>query len=149
MSTGIEVPVLVVERARMHLAKTGTPLLLRDRRRRNDWPLVALPSNLGYLLLLHPETPPAQMYFAMAERNPERDVLADIAKLAATALEDVPRRFVCGGQVVGLWEIVPTEAAQTVCVRGPVALTLLSWFLRARKVGFYVTLSEVPAVGDD
>ena len=141
----IEVPSEVVEKVRRHLAKTGAPLLLRNRRRRNDWPLVALPSDLGYLLLLHPETPPAQVYFAMAEESSERDVVADLAKCAVEVLADMPRRFTCEGQVVATWEV----AANSVCVRGPIALSLLSWALCEQKVGLYAVLSEIPAGNDD
>jgi hypothetical protein len=135
----IEVPVNVVAKARRHLAKTGRPLLLRDRRRRNDWSLVALPANRGYLLLLGPETPPAQWYFAMAEEYPHRDPMADLAKGAVTVLAEVPQRFVSDGKVIGVWEVVEGS----VCVRGPIALSCVSWTLRERRVGFYLTLSEI------
>ena len=135
----IEVPANVVAKARRHFTKTGRLLLLRDRRRRNDWSLVTVPSNLGYLLLLGPETPPAQWYFAMAEKYPHRDPVADIAKGAVTTLAQLPQRFMSDGQVVGVWEVVEGS----VCVRGPIALACVSWALRERRVGFYLKLSEL------
>jgi len=55
---------------------------------------VAVPGDLGYLLLLGPETPPAQWYFAMAEEFLNRDPMADLAKGAVTVLAEVPQRFV-------------------------------------------------------
>lgn len=128
----------MVERAREHIAATGRPLLLRDRRRRNDLKLVALPANRGYLLAVGPETPVAQFYVAMSRRFPQRDLGADLCRVVVAGLDGLPHRFTCNGRTVGLLEV--TE--ESICVRGPVALSCLSWALRERLTGFYLTLSE-------
>ena len=141
MSASIEVPASVVARARRHFTKTGCPLLLRDRRRRNDWELVAIPANRGYLLVMGPATLPAQWYVAMSEQYPQRDLLADLCRVVVAGIEGLPQRFTCEGKVVGMWEIVSDDAANSACVRGPVALTCLSWLLREQRVGFYLRLS--------
>jgi hypothetical protein len=65
-------------------------------------------------------------------------ILSRLAEGAVTALAEVPRRFACGGCVVGVWEIVEGS----VCVRGPVALSCLSWALRQWDVGFFVELGD-------
>ena len=139
MSDPVEVPRDVVERARRHLKRTGQPLLLRDRRRRNDIELVAVPVDRGYLLAAGPETPVAQIYVAMSHQHPERDLGADLCSVPVAGLEGFPQRFTCAGSTVGLWEVIDG----VVCVRGPMALALLSWLLRVRKVGLYLTLREV------
>ena len=138
MSASIEVPRDFVDRARAHLARTGRPLLLRDRRRVNDWQLVALPETQGYLITVGPTTPVAQTYVAMKHRYPHRDLTADLCSVTAAGLEGLPRRFTCDGLTVGLWDVSESH----VCVRGPVALSCLSWMLRQQKVGFYLTLWE-------
>jgi hypothetical protein len=134
----VEVPASYVDQARRHLAKTGLPLLVRDRRRRSDLELVAMLVNRGYVLAVGPETPVAQFYVAMSHRYPARDLGADLCSVAVAGLEELPRQFMCEGSTVGLWEVIQ----DTVCVRGPVALSCLSWTLRDRRVGFYLTLSE-------
>ena len=139
MSATVEVPRAFVERARKHIAKTGLPLLLRDLRRRHDWELVAIPGHRGYVLVVGPTTHVAQFYVAMGHRNPERDLAADLCRVTVAGLEGLPRRFTCDGTTVGLWDV----SDDAVCVRGPVALSCMSWALRDRRVGFYLTLSEV------
>ena len=138
MSAAIEVPRVFVERARVHLTRTGRPLLLRDRRRVNDWELVALPESQGYLLTVGPTTPVAQTYVAMKRRYPHRDLTADLCSITAAGLAGLPRRFTCEGVTVGLWDV----SEDRVRVRGPVALSCLSWMLRDQKVGFYLIVWE-------
>jgi len=98
MTVTVEVPREMVEKARSQLAKTGHPLLLRDRQRRNDAELVAIPVNRGYLLVVGPETHIAQFHVAMHHRYLGRDL-----------------------RTVGLWEVIE----DSVCGRGPVALSCL------------------------
>ena len=138
MSATVQIPAAFVERARRHITTTGRPLLTRDNRRRSDWELLAVPVTQGYLLAIGPETSVAQFYVAMNRRLPERDLAVDLCRVTAAGLEGLPRRFSCEGITVGLWDI----SADGVCVRGPVALSCMSWALRDRRVGFYVTLSE-------
>src|SRR5260221_9555064 len=95
--------------------------------------------NRGYLLAVGPETHVAQFYVAMHHRYPTRDLGADLCSVVVTGLEAAPQRFTREGSTVGLWEVIEGS----VCVRGPVALSCLSWALRDRRVGFYLTLSEV------
>lgn len=113
--------------------------MLRDRRRRNDWELVALSVNRGYLLAVGPETPVAQFYVEMSRRYPQRDLGADLCRVVVAGLSGLPQRLTCQGSTVGLWEVIE----ERVCVRGPIALSCLSWALRERRAGFYLTLSEV------
>lgn len=138
MSTAIEVPCRFLNRARAHLARTGHPLLLRDRRRVKDWEVVALPDTQGYLLTVGPTTPVAQTYVAMQRRHPDRDLAADLCSIAAAGFEGLPRRFTSEGLTVGLFE----ADERRVIVRGPIALSCLSWMLRQQNVGFFVTLWE-------
>ena len=137
----IEVPASVVAKARRHFEETGCPLLMRDARRKTDWPLLAIPSRIGYLLLLGPGTPPVQVAMAMTQMaaGPMDDdwILGRLVTGAVAALAEVPRKFECSGRVVGLWE----DSDGSVCVRGPVALTCLSWTLRERKTGVYLKMS--------
>jgi hypothetical protein len=95
--------------------------------------------NRGYLLAAGPETPVAQIFVATNQRNPERNLGADLCRIVAWGLEQLPRRFTCEGNTVGLWEVIEGS----LCVRGPVALSCLSWALRDRKVGFYLTVPEL------
>jgi hypothetical protein len=143
MSAAVRVPRHVVEHARKHFVRTGRPLLFAPRRKA-DWALAALPGESGrWLILLDPETPPAQVWMALADRcgGPLSDdaILERLAKGAIAALADVPRKFECEGHIVGVWEASEGSA----CVRGSVALTCLSWALRKRRVGFYLILSEL------
>lgn len=138
MSAALEVPRRLVVRARLHVTATGRPLLTRDRRRVNDLELIALPSSLGFVLTVGPTTPVAQVYVALAQRNPDRDLAADLCSITAAGLDGLPRRFTCEGLTVGLWDHSDARA----CVRGPIALSCFSWMLRQQKAGFYVTLWE-------
>lgn len=138
----VEAPRAVVERARKHVVKTGRPLLLRDRRRRNYWPLVAIQGDsVRWLVLVDPEAPPAQAAVAGALRRGggKDEVIERLARLAVTALADVPDRFRCERCEVSWWEVLEGS----VCVRGPVALTCLSWGRKDQWVGLYLTMSEV------
>ncbi len=139
MSATVEVPRAILERARAHVTRTGHPLLFRDLRRRRDWELLAVPVTQGYVLAIGPGTPVAQFYVAMSHRYPERNLALDLCRVTAAGLEGFPRRFMCEGITVGVWDV----SEDGVCVRGPVALSCMSWALRDRRVGFYVTLSEV------
>ncbi len=89
--------------------------------------------------MMGPTTPVAQFYVAMSHLNPERDLRADLCRIVVAGLEGLPRHFTCEGSTVGLWEVIDGSSA---CVRGPVALSLLSWLMREQNVGFYVALSE-------
>lgn len=140
MNATIEVPRALVERARKHFERTGRPYLLRPWRT-SDWPLTALPGDSGrWLVMLAPEGPFARAVSAAAVVCGRGDdvILRRLAEGAVTALAEVPRRFICDGRVVGLWEIVEGS----VCVRGPVALSCLSWALRQWGVGFFVRLQD-------
>ena len=79
----------------------------------------------------------------MSQQHPQRDLLADLCRVVVAGLEGLPQRFTCDGKVVGVWEIESDDAAKSACVRGPVALTCLSWLLREERVGFYLRLSEI------
>ena len=138
MSAAIEVPRVFVDQARVHLSRTGQPLLTRDRRRVRDWEFVAMPDSQGYLIMVGPTTHVAQTLVAMKRRYPQRDLAVDLCSITAAALEGLPRRFTCEGLTVGLWEASDAR----VCVRGAVALSCLSWMLRNQKVGCYLTLWE-------
>jgi len=136
----VEVPRAIVAQAEEHYLSKGRPLLFAPRRKA-DWPLAALPGDSGkWLVLLDPESPPAMVVFAAAfmYRRDYGDILERLAKGAVAALAEVPQRFTCDGRTVGLWEV----AEGSVCVRGPVALSLLSFVLREQGIGFFLTLSE-------
>jgi hypothetical protein len=140
VSESAEIPRRVLNQAREHAAKTGQPLLSRDLRRRRDWPLVAERFDRGYVLAAGPQTHVAQLYLAMKRRYPERDLGADLCRVAVEVLDLLPRRLACEGSTVGIWEVLDG----VVCVRGPVALSCLSWLLIAQKVGCYVALLDDP-----
>ena len=140
MSRAVLILRRVVERAERHYFSTGKPLLY-GRRRKSEWALVAIPGASGrFLVMLEPESPAGRLILlaAFMGSHKEEDILERLAKGAVAALAEVADRFQCDGREVGRWEVV----LDSVCVRGPVALSCLSWVLREQRIGFYLTLSE-------
>jgi hypothetical protein len=135
----VEVPRAVVERAERHYLRRRRPLLY-GRRRRSEWRLTALPGASGrFAVLLDPECPAGRLILVASFMCGHRDdaILERLAKGAMAALADVPDCFRCNGREVGRWEVM----LGSVFVRGPVALSCLSWVLHDQRVGFFLTLS--------
>src|SRR5262245_46083103 len=121
-----EVPASVLARIERTLFTTRNPWLAAPRP--GEWALGALECEQGFLLVLHPQSPPGQVH--AAQREGDGRLLERLAAGAVKVLAGMPRRFTCAGRVVG---VVDADDSAVVA-RGPVALSLLSRVLRERRV---------------
>ena len=147
MTATVAVPTIVVAWARRHYRRTSRPYLFGARPGdvRFD---VSRGSRGRYLLTLDLERATEIGLLDLAEGDAPEDRAAHamllLADAVAVTLGGEPIRFICGGQQVGRVEVIDSPfGTRAVRVRGHVALTCLSWLLRAGRAGYY--LGEAPS----
>ena len=144
MSAPALIPAGFVARAHRHLRRTGQPLLMRPRQRGDLALLVSKnPASGRWLVYLNPRSVPV-LYDELADicREPDAKESEQLTRMmlrlhryAANAVEELPGRFECDGQTVGRVDVADHCS---VFASSALAVSCLSWLLRAQRTGLYL-----------
>ena len=139
--TAAMIPFSFVRRARLHLRRTGGPLVYGPRRQ-TDIGLLASqnPASGRWVLVTDTSTLPDILEEAILGYGTSADLMVRLTKYASIAVDGLPSRFECEGVEVGRMEVcdgVPFLSDAE-------ALSCLSFLLRHHepRTGFFVRVVE-------